>query len=218
MKNTKSGQYAPRQNDFPKPEPMASSNQSKPASSASQQSCPTGRPSPVRASAIADETMQRADEYVQQKKDEISKNIKDFGDNVAKIPKDVPVTMSDDIRKVFATYNKNVEDMNRKVKEVEEMKNSTNKWHLKVLAFAAAIIVISAIQMTCTSVKYADANQRFKEADKKWQEANAVVLRMDSIQKERDIRHDFGEWMIRRHGEYGNEYSLFKQENKYRNR
>lgn len=106
--------------------------------------------------------------------------------------------------------------MNKKVKEVEEMKSSTNKWHLKVLAFAAAIIGISAIQMTCSSVKYADANQRFEEADKKWQDANAVVLKMDSIQKERDIRHDFGEWMIRRHGEYGNEYSLFKQENKYR--
>lgn len=100
-KNTKSGQYAPKQNDFPKPEPMTPSYQSTPASTSSQQGSPTARPSPVKATAVADATMQRADEYAQQKMDEISKKIKDFGDSVAKIPKDVPVTMSDDIKKVL---------------------------------------------------------------------------------------------------------------------
>lgn len=215
-KNTKSGQYAPKQNDFPKPEPMTPSYQSTPASTTSQQGSPTARPSPVKATAVADATMQRADEYAQQKMDEISKKIKDFGDSVAKIPKDVPVNLPEDVDKKLNDFKNVLKELNERLKTLEGIKGTINGWLVKGLGFLFAIASLCILITLWTSVKFANANQRFEEADKKWQDANAVVLKMDSIQKERDIRHDFGEWMIRRHGEYGNEYSLFKQENKYR--
>lgn len=218
--NCKRGQYSPAQvkNSIPDPKEGESSiNNGRPMNK-DQPANRSSTPKPVKQSDVADAKMQRADEYADTKIKEIEAKISTFDTAVSKIPSNVPVKIPDEVKKMTQDFKKNLNELGKKLDKVDEIKGTINRWLLKVLAFNFAIVCLSFLITLWTSVKYADAKQRFEEADKEWHNANTAVCKMDSMRNARDYRHDFGEWMIKRYGKYGNDFSVFKQEYKYRNK
>lgn len=215
---TKTGQYAPKKKAIP--EPMNSQTPStKPQLTGSPSPPPrsSGTLKPVKASQVAEETMKRADEYVDGKMTAITDTINQFGEAVKKIPENVPVTISKDVEEKLKKFEKDLAVLEEKLEKVEGIKSTINKWLIKGLFFVAGIVTISFFFVQCGANKEAEADQRLKDADKKHQEWQSRIDKMDSTQNVQNINAEFGEWMIRRYGEYGSDYSLFNQERKRKN-
>lgn len=214
----KSGQYSPRVKEIPKPkETQTSSAKQQLAGSSSPPTNPSGNLKPVKASAVAEETMKRADEYVGEKMTAITETINNFGEAVKKIPENVPVTMPEEISQKLKDFKKDLAELEKKLEKVEGIKSTINKWLIKGLFFVAGIVTISFFFVQCGANKEADANQRLKDAEEKHQEWQSRINKMDSVQNVQNINAEFGEWMIRRYGEYGSDYSLFNQERNRKN-
>lgn len=221
MSNTfKRGQYSPSQarKQIPAPKEGESSINNGQPKNKDQPTNRSSTPKSVSQSAVADAKMQRADNYAETKMDEIDAKITNFDNAVANIPNSIPVKMPDAVTKKLNDFKNDLKELGKKLDKVDEINGTINRWLLKVLAFNFAIVGVSFWIIVSTSVKYADASQRRKEADKEWQEAFTAINKVDSMQNARDYRHDFGDWMIKRYGEYGNNYSVFKQEYKYWNK
>lgn len=216
--NYKQGQYAPKR-VIPKPEPVqASSEQQQPNGRASPSSTAPTTAKPVKASAVAEETMRRADEYVDCKMTAITDQINTFDKAVGKIPPEVPVNMPEDVSKKLDEFKKNLTELDKKLEQVKKIKTIINNWLIKGLFFVAGIVGICFMVVCWTAVRKADADMRFKDADRKYQELQKAINRYDSAQNARDTYHDFGIWMVQRYGDYGNDFTLFKKETNRENK
>lgn len=212
-RQTKSGQYSPRVKEIPKPrETQTPSTKPQSAGASSPPTNPSGNLKPVKASQVAEETMKRTDEYVGEKLTAITETINNFGEAVKKIPENVPVTMPEEISQKLKDFKKDLAELEKKLERVKKIETTINTWLTKGLYFVAGIVTISFFFVQCAANKEADANQRLKDAEKKYQEYQSRINKMDSAQNVQNINAEFGEWMIRRYGEYGSDYSLFNQE------
>lgn len=210
--NSKRGQYAPKRT-VPEPEYTEAPRVKHPASNtAAPASAPPDKVKPVKASAVADETMKRADDYVESKMTEVTNKINEFGETVKKIPANIPVSISEEVDNKLTEFKKNLGELEKKLEKVEGIKSTIDKWLVKGLFFVAGIAAVSIIMAAYAGEKRVRAGERMKEADAKVQYADSVLKSAESIMVARETYHDFGRWMVRRYGFKSKDYIEFVDE------
>lgn len=210
--NYKQGQYSPKR-EIPKPEySQTSSVQQQPNGRASPSGDQPSTVKPVKASAVAEETIKRADEYVDSKMTAITNKINTFDKAVGKIPPGVPVNMPEEVQKKLDEFKGNLNELDKRLEQVKKIETTINKWLIKGLFFVSGIVGLCFLLLWKAADREADANIRFKDAEKKYQEYQTSINRYDSAQNARDTYHDFGVWMVQRYGDYGNDFTEFKKE------
>ena len=210
--NKRQGQYAPKQNSIPQPIESGSIavGQEKQMSipKAHQPVMPVR---PVTASKVSEETIKRADEYVEGRLNEFTTNINMLKGTIDKIPSSIPVTIPEEVQKKMAAFDKTVENLPNALQKVDEFKTVTDRWMIKILFFVAGIASISILMAVFVGNKYSEACDKERAAEAKVHYADSVLKEARSIMVVRETYHDFGRWMVNRYGTKGKEFDRFQR-------
>jgi hypothetical protein len=139
--NKRQGQYAPKQNGIPQPikSDSIAVGQEKPTAIPKAQQ-PVMPVRPVTASKVSEETIRRADEYVEGRLNEFTTNINTLKGTIDNIPTSIPVDY---------TGRCSGEDGQRSTRQwricptllqkVDMVKTVTDRWMIKILFFVAGV-------------------------------------------------------------------------------
>ena len=97
MSSKRQGQYAPKQNSIPQPIAIGASGSQQGKGNAVPKIGPSpATVKPVTASKVSEETIKRADEYVEGRLNEFTSAINNLKDAIEGIPATVPVAIPED--------------------------------------------------------------------------------------------------------------------------
>ena len=167
---------------------------------------------PVKASDVAKATIQRADDYVNEKMESV-KTI------ISSIPECVPITISKEVKDLLDQFNANINRLEGALNKFEGIADWIDKMLMKGLLFISFIVIFNGLYMGCTGEKKNEAERRMEEADRRKQEADSLYNRAKDIVGNNDLYRDFGIWMVDRYGDRGSDFTKFqKQYNKANNK
>lgn len=160
---------------------------------------------PVKASEVAEETMKRADDYVNEK-------IETFKKSISGIPKDVPVTISDEVDKKLNKFGGNVTKLEEQVDRVKDLVEKNDKWRVKSLLFNGIFTLMCIVLAWLSGANYYEGNERISMADREKAHADSVIDSVMTVLGKNDTYRDFGLWMVNRYGNQGVMYNDFLKE------
>ena len=207
------GQYAPKQNGIPQPiksDSIAVGQEKQTSIPKAQQ--PVMPVRPVTASKVSEETIRRADEYVEGRLNEFTTNINTLKGTIDNIPASIPVTIPEDVQAKMKAFNKTVENLPNALQKVDVIKTVTDRWMIKILFFVAGIASVSILMAVFAGEKYSAAIDKELAAEAKVHYADSVLKEARSIMGVRETYHDFGRWMVNRYGTKGREFDRFQRE------
>ena len=207
------GQYAPKQNGIPQPiksDSIAVGQEKQTSIPKAQQ--PVMPVRPVTASKVSEETIRRADEYVEGRLNEFTTNINTLKGTIDNIPASIPVTIPEDVQAKMKAFNKTVENLPNALQKVDVIKTVTDRWMIKILFFVAGIASVSILMAVFAGEKYSAAIDKELAAEAKVHYADSVLKEARSIMVVRETYHDFGRWMVNRYGTKGREFDRFQRE------
>lgn len=211
--NKRQGQYAPKQNSIPQPIESGSiavgQEEQTPIPKAHQPVMPVR---PVTASKVSEETIKRADEYVEGRLNEFTTNINTLKGTIDKIPTSIPVIIPEEVKENIAAFDKTVENLPNALQKVDEFKAVTDRWMIKILFFVAGIASVSILMAVFVGNKYSEACDMERTAEVKVQYADSLLKEARSIMMLRETYHDFGRWMVNRYGTKGKDFDRFHRE------
>lgn len=167
---------------------------------------------PVKASDVAEATIQRADDYVNEKMESV-KTI------ISSIPECVPVTIPNEGKDLLDQFNANINRLEAALNKFEGIADWIDKMLIKGLVFISFIVIFCGLYMGCTGEKKNEAERRMEEADRRRHEADSLYNRTEDIVENNDLYRDFGVWMVDRYGDRGSDFTRFQKEhNKTKNK
>ena len=207
------GQYAPKQNGIPQPiksDSIAVGQEKQTSIPKAQQ--PVMPVRPVTASKVSEETIRRADEYVEGRLNEFTSNINTLKGTIDNIPASIPVTIPEDVQEKMAVFGKTVENLPNVLQKVDMVKTITDRWMIKILFFVAGIAAISILMAVFAAEKLVAADGKEQAAMAKVHYADSILKEARSIMVVRETYHDFGRWMVNRYGTKGRDFDRFQRE------
>ena len=198
------GQYAPKQNGIPQPiksDSIAVGQEKQTSIPKAQQ--PVMPVRPVTASKVSEETIRRADEYVEGRLNEFTTNINTLKGTIDNIPASIPVTIPEDVQEKMAAFGKTVENLPNVLQKVDMV---------KILFFVAGIAAISILMAVFAAEKLVAADDKEQAAMAKVHYADSILKEARSIMVVRETYHDFGRWMVNRYGTKGRDFDRFQRE------
>ena len=207
------GQYAPKQNGIPQPiksDSIAVGQEKQTSIPKTQQ--PVMPVRPVTASKVSEETIRRADEYVEGRLNEFTTNINTLKGTIDNIPASIPVTIPEDVQEKMAAFGKTVENLPNVLQKVDMVKTVTDRWMVKILFLVAGIAAISILMAVFAAEKLVAADDKEQAAMAKVHYADSILKEARSIMVVRETYHDFGRWMVNRYGTKGRDFDRFQRE------
>lgn len=213
MSSKRQGQYAPKQNSIPQPIAIGASASQQGKGNAVPKIGPSpATVKPVTASKVSEETIKRADEYVEGRLNEFTTAINDLKDAIEGIPATVPVAIPEDVQAKMKAFSKTVENLPNALQKVDVIKTVTDRWMIKILFFVAGVASVSILMAVFAGEKYSAAIDKELAAEAKVHYADSVLKEARSIMVVRETYHDFGRWMVNRYGTKGKEFDRFQRE------
>lgn len=196
------GQHRPRRNMPPPDYQSGKQASNQPTQKEKPVTAANKKAKPVKASDVAEATIQRADKYVDKVIKELLKLIKD-------LPGSLPITLSKEVADKIVKFEKTVTTLGEHLEGFKGVSKNVNNGLRNVLWFVAVVAAVCIGLATCSGYKLNEAAHRIEEADKKIAYADSVEAHTRMVMNKNDTCRDFGRWMLRQYGRKGIFYNDF---------